>query len=166
MNELQQRIFSKGTQDTLEAQADRRREPRTRIDRPVYVRPAGSSGPRFEEVRAMRDFSRSGFYFITQKEFYREGMQLNVIPAFSCFNFEYVAEVVRIERLPFGDYGIAVRLLRMGNDEVSAGTTARSVFQSFALVGDIPSTCPTNESESSVVSAESLCGVKGSHGTV
>ena len=155
-----------GTQDTLEPQADRRREPRTRIDRPAYVRPVGSSGPRFEEVRAMRDFSRSGFHFITEKGFYREGMQLCVIPAFGSFNFEYVGEVVRIERLPFGDYGVAVRLLRMGNNEVSARTSARSVFQSFALVGDIPATSPTQESESSVPLAESLFGVKGSHGTV
>jgi hypothetical protein len=104
----------------------------------------------------MRDFSRSGFYFITQKGFYHKGMQLYVIPAFGCFNFEYVGEVVRIERLPFGDYGIAVRLLRMGNAVVNARTSARSVFQSFALVGDIPSTSPTQESESSVVLAESL----------
>jgi hypothetical protein len=138
MNELQQRIFSKGTQDTLEAQADRRREPRTRIDRPVYVQPAGLCGQHFEEVRTMRDFSRSGFYFVTQKGFYREGMQLYVIPAFGCFNFEYIGEVVRIERLPFGDYGIAVRLLRMGNAAVNSCTTARSAFQSFGLVGDIP----------------------------
>jgi hypothetical protein len=86
----------------------------------------------------MRDFSRSGFYFVTQKGFYREGMQLYVIPAFGCFNFEYIGEVVRIERLPFGDYGIAVRLLRMGNAAVNSCTTARSAFQSFGLVGDIP----------------------------
>ena len=156
MNELQQRIFSTGTRDTLGAQADRRREPRTRIDRPVYVQPASLSGPRFEEVRTMRDFSRSGFYFITQKGFYREGMQLYVIPAFSCLNSEYVGEVVRIDRLPFGDYGIAVRLLRMGNAVVNARTNARSVFQSFALVGDNPSTSPAQELESSVSLVESL----------
>ena len=68
----------------------------------------------------MTDFSRSGFYFITQIRCYGEGMQLYVIPAFGCFNFEYLGEVVRIERLPFGQYGIAVRLLHLRNPRIGS----------------------------------------------
>lgn len=87
----------------------------------------------------MTDFSRIGLYFITPRiESYREGMQLYVIPAFGCFNFEYLAEVVRVKQLPFGEYGIAVRLIRIGNPIVDASTVAKSAFQSFAQVGQSP----------------------------
>jgi hypothetical protein len=136
MNELQQRIFSQETKNTLIGLADRRRESRTRVARPVYVRSAESSEVRFEEIRTTTDFSRSGFYFITaRKESYRKRMQLNVIPAFGCFNFEYLGEVVRIDQLPFGEHGIAVRLLRLGNPVVDGLTVARIAFQSFAAMG-------------------------------
>jgi hypothetical protein len=135
MNELQQRIFSREIQDSPEGQADRRRAPRTRIARPVYVQPADPGDACFEEVRTMTDFSRIGFHFITNRSgSYREGMQLYVIPAFGCFNFEYLGEVVRIEGLPSGEYGIAVRLLRIGSPVVNASTVTMSAFQSFAQV--------------------------------
>jgi PilZ domain len=138
MNELQQRIFSQESRDVPVASADRRREPRTQMARPVYVRPSDPNGERFEEVRTMTDFSRSGLYFITERESYFDGMQLYVTPAFGCMNLEYVGEVVRIERLPFGEFGIAVRLLRVGNSVVTATSTTKSAFQSFALVDHVP----------------------------
>lgn len=148
MNELQQRIFSPGIQDAPGSDADRRREPRTQSDRPVYVQPASLSDAHFEEVRTMKDFSRSGFYFITERKAYRQGMQLYVIPAFGCLNMEYIGEVVRIDRLPFGDYGIAVQLLRIGNTVANVSTVAKSVFQSFALVDNIPSGSLKQDSDS------------------
>ena len=139
MNDLQQAVLSKGIQDSLVGQADRRRVPRIRMARPVYVQPADPRDARFEEVRTMTDFSRTGFYFITNRcESYREGMQLYVIPAFGCFNFEYLGEVVRIEGLPSGESGIAVRLLRIGSPVVNASTVTQSAFQSFARVGAMP----------------------------
>jgi hypothetical protein len=134
MNELQQRIFAEDAQDVPASHTDRRREPRTQTGRPVYLQPADPADTHFEEVRTMANFSRTGFYFLTHTGSYREGMQLHVIPAFGCFNFEYVAEVVRIEKLPFGEYGIAVRLLRLGNSLVNSSTITKSAFQSFALV--------------------------------
>ena len=148
MNELQQRIFSEETQDEQVGQAERRREPRTEMARPVYVQPADSSGMRFEEVRTMSNFSRGGFYFITQRGSYRAGMNLYVIPAFGCFNFEYLGEVVRIERLPFGDYGIAVQLLGIRNSAANACTLTKSAFQSFALVEQAPAGPSQEDSES------------------
>ncbi len=138
MNELQQRIFSQGIQDTPETPSDRRREPRTHMDRPVYVEPTGHGDTPFEEVRTMTNFSRNGFYFITQRPDYREGMQLYVIPAFGCFNFEYIAKVVRVEGLAYGDYGVAVQLLHIGNSAMKVETATRSAFQSFSRVGNAP----------------------------
>ncbi len=139
MNELQQRIVSQQAQDSLARHSERRREPRTRITRPVYLRSADPSAADFEEVRSMTDFSRTGFYFVTNGiEFYRRGMLLYVIPAFGCFNFEYLGEVVRIEKLAYGEYGIAVHLVRIGNPALNPSTVAKSAFQSFAQVGPIP----------------------------
>jgi hypothetical protein len=148
MNELQQRIFSPGIQDAPGSDADRRREPRTPSDRPVYVQPANPSDAHFEEVRTMRDFSRSGFYFVTERKSYHKGMQLYVIPAFGCLNMEYIGEVVRIDPLLFGDYGIAVQLLRIGNTVANVSTAAKSVFQSFALVDNIPPASLKQDSDS------------------
>ena len=111
MNELQRRIFSQEDRDEQLALTDKRREPRTRLARPVYVRPCNPIGEAFEEVRTMKDYSRGGLYFITERASYCDGMQLYVTPAFGCLNLEYVGEIVRIEPLPFGEYGIAVQLL-------------------------------------------------------
>jgi hypothetical protein len=150
MNELQQRIFSQETEDGPAGEMERRREPRTQMARPVYVQPADPDGARFEEVRTMSDFSRSGLYFVTQRESYRPGMQLCVIPAFGCFNFEYVGKVVRVEQLPFGDYGIAVQLLCIGNSVPDPCTAAKSAFQSFALVEQTPPELSQQESDASL----------------
>lgn len=137
MTELQLRCFSQESQDSLVDRAERRRVPRARMARPVYVRPADPSTAHFEEVRTMTNFSRIGFYFITNRsESYREGMQLYVIPAFGCFNFEYIGEVVRIENLPSSEYGIAVRLLRMGSPAVNASTQTDPALQSFSNIPD------------------------------
>jgi hypothetical protein len=97
------------------------------------------SGAEFEEVRTMTDFSRTGIYFVTARiEAYHKGMMLYVIPAFGCFNFEYLGEVVRIEHLTHGEYGIAVRLIRIGNPVLNASTVAKSAFRSFSRVAPIP----------------------------
>jgi hypothetical protein len=88
----------------------------------------------------MTDFSRSGFYFITRRiESYRKGMMLYVIPTLGCLNFEYLGEVVRIEHLAYGEYGIAVHLIRIGSPVLNPSTVAKSAIQSFSLVGYIPS---------------------------
>jgi len=111
----------------------KRREPRTYLARPVYVRSADPENEQFEEVRTMRDFSAGGLYFFTERASYFVGMQLHVIPAFSALNLEYLAEVVRVERAPAGEFGVAVRLLRVRNDAAAPRTAAKSAFQSFAL---------------------------------
>ena len=137
MNELQQKCFSQETQDSPLDPAERRRVPRIETPRPVYVQPADPEDAHFEEVRTMSNFSRIGFYFVTDRSgAYREGMQLYVIPAFGCFNFEYIGEVVRIEELPSSECGIAVRLLRIGSPAVNASTHTMRAFQSFSNLPD------------------------------
>ena len=139
MNELQQRIFSEKKEEEAQPdRSDRRREPRVLVDRLVYVQLANSEGGQFEEVRCMRDLSRSGFYFITDRDSYQPGVQLHAVPAFGCLNLEYLGEVVRVEPLPFGEFGVAVRLLHVKNKAAAACSTAMSAFEAFARADSSP----------------------------
>ena len=95
--------------------AERRRESRTLIARPVYIRQADPSERSFEETQITTDFSNVGLHFVTtQRNFYRKGMKLYVIPVLGCLNFEYLGEVMRMERQLDGRYGIGVKLLHIG----------------------------------------------------
>ena len=151
MPELREKAHPLRTKETSACQVDRRREPRTRIARPVYVQPADLAGEQFEEVRTMNNFSRDGLYFITERGSYCPGMQLHVIPAFGCLNLEYVGEVVRVEQLPAGEYGVAVWLLRIRSLAVNARTAAMSAFQSFAMTERTPSDLPRTDSNQQAV---------------
>jgi len=137
VNELEQRIFSRSESRDEEEQGsdrfERRREPRVQVDRLVYVQPADADRGHFEEVRSMRDLSRSGFYFTTERNSYRIGIQLHVIPAFGCLNLEYLGEVVRVEELPLGEFGIAVRLIRVEHMAASHRSNTMSAFEAFAM---------------------------------
>jgi hypothetical protein len=138
LNELEQRIFSQKAEQHPVGRTERRREPRIQVDRLVYVQPADSEAGHFEEVRNMRDLSRSGFYFTTERNSYRPGVRLHVVPAFGCLNLEYLGEVVRVEELPFGEFGVAVRLLRVEKMKATARSTAMSAFEAFARVDSTP----------------------------
>lgn len=81
----------------------------------------------------MRDFSRSGIYFTTERASFRPGMQLHVVPSFGGLNLEYLGEVVRVESLPFGEFGIAVHLLRVENLVADTRTMVMAAFEAFAL---------------------------------
>jgi PilZ domain len=131
MNEVQRQMFSVNSAGGPAVRAERRREPRTRLARPVYVCPAIPSDGDFEEVRTMRDFSRGGFYFTTERASYAPGMQLFTTPATGCFNLEYLCVVLRVEPLPVGEYGVAVRLVRLAGSRVKAESPALFTFRSF-----------------------------------
>ena len=149
MNELQQRIFSLKEEEVPSDRLDRRREPRVQVDRLVYVQPADSEAGHFEEVRSMRDLSRSGFYFTTERNSYQPGTHLHVVPAFGCLNLEYLGEVVRVEQLSFGEFGVAVRLLRVENIVAKSRTTTMAAFEAFARVDNssaAPSQCDSSRS--------------------
>src|ERR1700681_4314076 len=128
---------------------DRRREPRVQVDRLVYVQPANSGIGHFEEVRSMRDLSRSGFYFTTERDSYQPGIQLHVVPAFGCLNLEYLGEVVRVEQLPFGEFGVAVRLIRVENMVADTRSTTMAAFEAFALADSSPVAIPPCDSNGS-----------------
>jgi hypothetical protein len=149
VNELQQRIFSLKQEEASSDRSDRRREPRVQVDRLVYVQRADSGDAYFEEVRSMRDLSRSGFYFITERVSYQPGNHLHVVPAFGCLNLEYLGEVVRVEELPFGEFGVAVRLLRVENMVAKPRSTTMAAFEGFAMADSSPvalSQCDSNSS--------------------
>jgi hypothetical protein len=149
VNELEQRIFSQKEEETEGPAdpADRRREPRIQVDRLVYVQLADSGDSYFEEVRSMRDLSRSGFYFVTDRDSYKEGIRLHVVPAFGCLNLEYLGEVVRVEELPFGEFGVAVRLLRVEEMVFKARSSTRETFQALARADSSQLGLPESESE-------------------
>ena len=138
MNEIQQRIFSQKDLETAKDRMERRREPRIEVDRPVYVQPIEHDAEHFEEVRRIRNFSRNGFYFVSERVSYRPGAYLYVVPAFGCLNLEYLGEVVRVEKLADGEFGIAVRLLRVVNTVAGLCTTTMEAFKAFALLDGSP----------------------------
>jgi hypothetical protein len=148
LNELQQRIFCEEDEAPPD-RSDRRREPRVQVDRLVYVQPANSENGHFEEVRSMRDLSRSGFYFTTERDSYQPGVQLHVVPAFGCLNLEYLGEVVRVEQLPFGEFGVAVRLIRVEKMVASNRSNTMATFEALARADSSPVDLPKNDSFSS-----------------
>ena len=78
----------------------------------MRVRPYDSHLP--EEICVTQNVSRRGFYFETSLGHYFSGMYVHVTRNFhpgdpmSC---EETADVVRVERLETGKWGVAIRLL-------------------------------------------------------
>jgi hypothetical protein len=97
--------------------------PRENLSEPVLIRPCDPQYP--EEVCMTQNVSRSGLYFFTSTEHYFLGM--NVVLT---LNFgpedprhrEQIGDVVRMERLGPGRWGIAVRILMHGNPGIYSGT--------------------------------------------
>jgi hypothetical protein len=116
----------------------------------VYVQPVDTENGYFEEVRSMRDLSRSGFYFTTERVSYQPGLQLHVVPAFGCLNLEYLGEVVRVEQLPFGEFGVAVRLIRVEKMVPAVRSSTMSTFEALARADSSPVVLPECDSESSL----------------
>jgi PilZ domain len=91
-----------------------RRSRRVTMGEPVKLRPSSPRDESFEEIATTRNVSREGFYFLTKRESYQEGMRLFVtIPYHSptdLRNREYVGQVARVELLD-DERGVAVQLL-------------------------------------------------------
>jgi len=94
--------------------ASQRRSRRAKIARPVRVRPSEPRDEHFEDIPVSVNASKEGIYFISRREAYYPGMRVFVTFPFSSphdpMNCEYVAEVVRVEKLPNGRSGVAVHL--------------------------------------------------------
>jgi hypothetical protein len=107
------------------ARPERRRERRQKGPRQVWIQATDANGKVIEEIQFMRDYSRGGFYFVSNLHCYFVGMHLNVIPSFGSLNLEFVAEVVRVEPKPKMAYGIGVKLLH-ARDPIAAHQPTQS----------------------------------------
>jgi hypothetical protein len=88
------------------------RPPRAKLAQPVRVRPYDPHDP--DEICVTKNVSRKGFYFETSSGHYFVGMMVavtrNFVPS-DRFSHEEGGEVIRVERLTSGNFGVAVRIL-------------------------------------------------------
>jgi PilZ domain len=94
--------------------SEQRRSRRAKIAKPLRVRPSDPRDEHFEDLPVSINASKEGIYFHTRRSNYYKGMRLFVTFPFASqhdpMNCEYVAEVVRVENLPNGRFGIALNL--------------------------------------------------------
>jgi hypothetical protein len=92
-----------------------RRSRRINLGQPVRLIPSLPRGEFLEEIGATSNVSREGFYFLTQREHYQEGMRLLVTFPYHSprdrRDREYLAQVVRVELHDNGQCGAAVQYL-------------------------------------------------------
>ena len=98
---------------------EQRRSRRAKMARPIRVRPSDPRDAHFEDLPISVNVSKEGIYFHTRRETYYKRMRMFVTFPFSSphdpMNCEYVAEVVRVEKLPNGKVGVAVHLVMTVN---------------------------------------------------
>jgi PilZ domain len=91
-----------------------RRSRRAKMVRPLRVRPSEPRDEHFEDLPSSLNVSKEGVYFLTRREGYYPGMRVFVTFPFSSphdpLNCEYVAQVLRVDKLPNGKFGVAVHL--------------------------------------------------------
>src|SRR5271170_7143436 len=94
--------------------AELRRSRRAKISRTLRVRPSEPRDEHFEDLPISINASKEGIYFTTRRLAYYPGMRVFVTFPFSSphdpMNCEYVAEVVRVDKLTNGKSGVAVHL--------------------------------------------------------
>lgn len=94
--------------------SDNRRNRRAKIAKPVRVRPSEPRDDHFEDLPISVNASKEGIYFTTRLHSYYPGMRVFVTFPYSSphdpMNCEYVAQVVRVEKLENGKSGVAVHL--------------------------------------------------------
>jgi len=96
-------------------QNERRRSRRIKIGQPLKIHPSDPKDAHFEDLNVTTNVSKDGIYFVSRIRTYAEGMRLHVtVPHHSPRNEqdrEYLGQVVRINTLSEGQFGIAVQLL-------------------------------------------------------
>jgi hypothetical protein len=106
--------------------SDNRVSRRAKISRPVRVRPSEPRDDHFEDFPISVNASKSGIYFTTRLKSYYPGMRVFITFPFSSphdpMNCEYVALVVRVEKLENGKTGVAVNL-KMSMNYNASGTS-------------------------------------------
>src|ERR1700722_18412489 len=90
--------------------------PRENLSEPVLIRPCDSRYP--EEICRTVNVSRSGLYLVTATEHYFVGMNVIITLNFGPednIHREQIGDVVRMERLEAGKWGVAIRILMHNN---------------------------------------------------
>jgi hypothetical protein len=94
--------------------SEKRAGRRAKIVRPVRVRPSEPRDDHFEDLPISVNASKTGIYFTSRRSSYYPGMRVFVTFPYSSphdpMNCEYVAQVVRVERLANGKSRVAVHL--------------------------------------------------------
>jgi hypothetical protein len=98
---------------------EKRRSRRAKIAAPLRVRPSEPRDEHFEDIPTSVNASKEGIYFQTRRENYYKGMRVFVTFPFTSphdpMNCEYVAEVVRVDKLASNRFGVALHLLMTMN---------------------------------------------------
>lgn len=101
---------------------------RAKIASPVRVRPSEPRDDHFEDLPISVNASKSGIYFTSRLHSYYPGMRVFVTFPYSSphdpLNCEYVAQVVRVEKLENGKTGVAVHL-QMGMNFNASGPRSK-----------------------------------------
>jgi hypothetical protein len=112
------------------AESERRSSRRCKITQMLRVRPSDPEVEHFEEIRGTTSLSRSGVYFKGEVRAYQLGMRLFVTLPYSdqptAINREYLAEVVRLDKLDSGLIGVGIKLLmdmgfKIGSESAQRG---------------------------------------------
>jgi hypothetical protein len=96
-------------------QTEKRLSRRAKVSRMLRVRPSDPDVEHFEELLVSTNESKQGIYFHTHRSDYYQGMRVFITFPFTFVHdpmkCEYLAEVVRVEKLNGERVGVAVRLL-------------------------------------------------------
>ena len=110
--EVLEEQMSKSHQTTF---SEKRHSRRVKLAQTLRVRPSAPAGHDFTELVTSRNATRHGVYFHTHRTDYRKGMRLFVTFPFTFENdpvkTDYLAEVVRVDRLSEYRFGIAILLI-------------------------------------------------------
>jgi hypothetical protein len=94
---------------------EKRLNNRAKMSRMLRVRPSDPGDEHFEELPVSTNVSKQGIYFHTNRSDYYKGMRLFITFPFTFVQdpmaCEYLAEVVRVDKLPDARFGVAVHLL-------------------------------------------------------
>jgi hypothetical protein len=97
------------------AHMEKRLNQRAKMSRMLRVRPSDPNDEHFEELPVSANVSRQGIYFHTNRSDYYKSMRLFITFPFTfaqdSMACEYLAEVVRVDKLPDARFGVAVHLL-------------------------------------------------------
>jgi|SRR5271170_3900646 len=94
---------------------EKRKSRRIHIGQPLKIRASYPSDAQVEETSTTKNVAREGIYFASQTGSYYEGMRVFVsLPHHSPRepeDREYLGQVVRVDKLADGMWGVAVQLL-------------------------------------------------------